>query len=316
MTPRTLLPVLFVLAGCGGPATRQETTTVTIPAGATLHAAAESLAAHQVIASARLFRFYAHLTGRHRAIQAGTFVLRIHTSIHETLDALSGGPPATKALTVPEGLTLRETANAISRQLGIPPDSVVAAAGDSALRAQLHVPTPTLEGYLFPSTYSVRVGATAREVVWMMADEFQRRWRPQWTARLDSLALSRHELVTLASIIEEEVRYAPDRPYVASVYYNRLHRGMPLQADPTVAYALGERRRLYERDYDVQSPYNTYLIQGLPPGPIGSPSTASILAALYPAQTDFLYFVARPDGKHVFSRTYREHLRAIREIRR
>jgi UPF0755 protein len=122
--------------------------------------------------------------------------------------------------------------------------------------------------------------------------------------------------VTVASIVEAEVRYPPDRPYVASVYYNRLRRGMPLQADPTVAYALGQRRRLYERDYQVQSPYNTYLITGLPPGPIGSPSSASLRAALHPAVTDFFYFVARSDGKHVFSRTYREHLRAIEAVRR
>jgi UPF0755 protein len=121
--------------------------------------------------------------------------------------------------------------------------------------------------------------------------------------------------VTLASIIAGEVRYEPDRAYVSSVYHNRLERGMRLQADPTVVYALGRRRRLYERDYQTPSPYNTYLIDGLPPGPIGSPSRASIEAALYPARTRFLYFVARPDGQHVFSLTYAEHLRTIREIR-
>ena len=128
--------------------------------------------------------------------------------------------------------------------------------------------------------------------------------------------MTRQEVVTLASIIEGEVRYGPDRPYVSSVYHNRLERGMRLQADPTVAYALGERRRLFERDYLVRSPYNTYVVDGLPPGPISAPSTASIVAALYPAHTNFLYFVARPDGRHVFSRTYAEHRRAVADVRR
>jgi UPF0755 protein len=149
-----------------------------------------------------------------------------------------------------------------------------------------------------------------------MLSEFEAQWRPEWDARLDELGMSRHEVVILASIIEGEVRYDPDREYVSSVYHNRLERGMRLQADPTVIYALGTRRRLYEKDYQTRSPYNTYLIYGLPPGPINQPSAASLEAALFPARTDFLYFVARPDGKHVFSRTYREHLAAIREVRR
>jgi UPF0755 protein len=150
----------------------------------------------------------------------------------------------------------------------------------------------------------------------MMTQEFQARWRPEWNHRLYALGLTRQEAVTLASIIEGEVRFAPDRPYVSSVYHNRLQRGMRLQADPTVIYALGRRRRLYEKDYQTRSPHNTYLIDGLPPTPIGQPSSASIEAALYPERTGFLYLVARPDGKHVFSRTLREHLRAVAEVRR
>ena len=121
--------------------------------------------------------------------------------------------------------------------------------------------------------------------------------------------------MTLASIIEAEVRYPDDRPFVSSVYHNRLDRHMRLQADPTVIYALGKRRRLWEKDYLTPSRYNTYLIDGLPPGPIGEPAEPSLEAALYPVPTAFLYFVARGDGKHIFSRTLEEHEATIRRIR-
>jgi UPF0755 protein len=148
-----------------------------------------------------------------------------------------------------------------------------------------------------------------------MVAEFEDQWRPEWNARLEELGMSRDEIVTLASIIEGEARHSGDRPYVSSVYHNRLDRGMRLQADPTVIYALGRRRRLFERDYELSSRYNTYRIDGLPPHPIGQPSAASIEAALYPRRTNFLYFVAGEDGKHVFSRTYSDHLATIRAIR-
>jgi UPF0755 protein len=211
---------------------------------------------------------------------------------------------------------LREVADLVEQRLGIPADSFLAAAADSTLLRRAGVTGRNLEGYLYPSTYYVPVGAGARDVVRQMLAQFEAAWQPTWEVRLESLGLTRHELVTLASIIEGEVRRDEDRPYVASVYHNRLRRGMRLQADPTVIYALGRRRRLFERDYQRPSPYNTYLIDGLPPGPIGQPSAASIEAALYPARTDFLYLVARPDGRHIFSRTLAEHRRAVREIRR
>lgn len=288
---------------------------VTIPRGATLPAVLDTLDAHGLVADRALFRFYAVLSSRDRAIQAGVYDVPPTASIREILDILVGGAPAQRRLVIPEGLMLEEVALEVERQLGIPADSMLAAARDSTLRARLDVSAPTLEGYLYPSTYHVRADAGARDVVRQMAREFEQRWRPEWTPRLDALGYTRHEIVTLASIIEGEVRYAPDRRFVASVYHNRLATGMRLQADPTVIYALGRRRRLFEKDYQLESPFNTYLIDGLPPGPVGAPSAASLEATLYPAGTNFLYFVARADGQHVFSRTYAEHLRTIREVR-
>jgi UPF0755 protein len=210
---------------------------------------------------------------------------------------------------------LTELAQSVERQLGVPADSIHAAARTPLLLEAVRARGPTLEGYLYPSTYFVRVGATALEIVRQMVSEFESRWQASWDERLDELALTRDEVVTLASIIEGEARHPEDLKYVASVYHNRLRRGMRLQADPTVNYALGVRRRLFSRDYSVNSPYNTYQIDGLPPHPIGQPSSSSLEAALYPRQSDFYYFVADSAGRHVFSRTYGEHLQAIRRIR-
>jgi UPF0755 protein len=154
-----------------------------------------------------------------------------------------------------------------------------------------------------------------------MSAEFERRWNPAWDRRLDSLRLTRRELVTLASIVEGEARHDDERAIIAGVYHNRLQRGMLLQADPTVQYAVqlstGERKtRLLFKDLEIDSPYNTYRQAGLPPGPVNSPGLESIEAALYPAAVPWLYFVAGPDGRHVFSRTLADHNRAIAEIRR
>jgi UPF0755 protein len=303
------------LIGCSRGNQADTTVRVTIPRGATLTAVAETLSARGVIQSPSLFRLYARVTGRERAIQAGTYEFQTGLSPRQALAVLVSGRETLEALSIPEGLMLFEVAERVNRQIGLPAESLLAAARDSALTATLGVEAETLEGYLYPSTYYVRVGATASEVVEQMVREFEARWQPEWNARLAELQLSRHEVVTLASIIEGEVQFPPDGRYVSSVYHNRLARGMRLQADPTVIYALGRRRRLYERDYQTPSPYNTYLIDGLPPGPIGQPSESSIEAALYPVRTNFLYFVARTDGKHVFSRTYREHLTAVAEVR-
>ena len=288
---------------------------VTIPEGATLSVAAESLTARGVIGSPGAFRFFARVFGKTDEIKAGVYEFIPDRPVLEVLSVLTSGREALRRFSIPEGLMLTEVAAAAETRLGVPASALLGATRDSALVARVRAPTESLEGYLYPSTYLVRHGVTAPELVRMMVTEFEAQWRPEWNVRLADLKLTRHQLVTLASIIEGEVRFAPDRPYVASVYHNRLRRGMRLQADPTVIYALGHRRRLFERDYRVRSPYNTYLIDRLPPGPIGQPSGASIQAALYPATTSFLYLVAQPDGRHVFSRTYREHLDAVRAVR-
>jgi len=269
---------------------------VRIPEGATLSATADTLVSHGLLQSPRWFRWYARLRGRADEIKAGVYRIPPGLSATRLVRLLTEGRAALRRLVLPEGLMLSEVATAVSQQLGVPPAVFEAAAKDSALVRRTAPGATSLEGYLYPSTYLVRYGATAPELIDQMVSEFESHWRPEWNARLDTLRMTRHEIVILASIIEEEVRYGPDRTYVASVYTNRLRRHMRLQADPTVIYALGTRRRLFEKDYQ-------------------HPTEESLRAALYPAETDFLYFVAQPDGKHVFSRTLKEHLAAIQAVR-
>jgi UPF0755 protein len=271
MTGRWAAVALFAL-GCNAPS--QAPVQVRIPEGASLSAAADTLVARGVLESPGAFRLYARYFGKADDIKAGVYQVPTGLSIPRLVRVLTTGRTALRRLALPEGLMLSEVATAVSQQLGIPAAEFHAAARDRTRIARM-APGPagagtvSLEGYLYPSTYYVRHGATATEVVDQMLSEFEAHWRPEWNSRLDSLKMSRHDVVILASIIEGEVRYGPDRVYVSSVYHNRLRRGMRLQADPTVIYALGRRRRLFEKDYLFRSPYNTYRIDSLPPGPIG-----------------------------------------------
>jgi UPF0755 protein len=289
---------------------------VLIPVGASFRAAAESLAVARLIRWPRVFAAYGSLKRRDRTIRAGTYRLRRGQPWDVLIDALHTGKGVVATVTIPEGWALRKIIPYLARELEIPAESLQAAVRDSALRARLGVPTETIEGYLFPDTYVIALGTTAKQAVALMVTRFERVWHPEWTARLDTLKRTRHEVVTLASIVETEVEKAEERPVVAAVYWNRLRANMALQADPTVLYALGKSAsRVYYRDLEVKSPYNTYKRTGLPPGPIASPGAASIEGTLYPAQVPYRYFVAAPDGHHEFRRTFAEHEAAILKVR-
>ena len=309
---------VLVAAGslaCTGRPSEGEAVRVTIPWGSTVATVVDTLSSRGIIGSPRWFRLYTKLVGYERAIQAGVYDLPTGASVPSVLRALVAGRTAQDRLVVPEGLMLTEVAELVETQLGIPAQEFLTATRDSALVRSVRARETTLEGYVYPNTYHVSIGATALVVVRQMVAEFEERWQPVWDARLDSLEMTRDEVITLASIIEGEAQEPSDLRYVSSVYHNRLNRGMRLDADPTVIYSIGTRRRLFNRDYQTPSRYNTYLIDGLPPHPITQPSAAAIEAALYPRASDFLFFVAGPGGRHIFSRTYREHLAAIRQVR-
>jgi UPF0755 protein len=318
MKPRVLISVLS-LAACGA---SQKPARVILPVGASFSAVTDSLKAHQVITHPKLFKLLARIRGVDRSVHAGVYEFPAGTSPSKVLTMLAHGQKAALRFTVPEGLTIPEVAALAGEKLGVPPDSFIAAARDSnAATALLGMRVPSFEGFLRPETYLLPADIKARELVRVMAEGFKSEWAPAWNARLDSLKMNRLALVTLASIVEGEARADEERETIAGVYHNRLRIGMPLQADPTVQYAImlkrGKRKsRLFVKDYQFASPYNTYLNRGLPPAPVNSPGRRSIEATLYPADVRYLYFVAGEDGHHVFSRTYNEHLRAIRRVRR
>jgi UPF0755 protein len=281
----------------------------------------DSLKAHHVIANPRWFKLMARIRGMDRSVHAGVYEFPAGTSPWAVLDMLAHGKKAALKFTVPEGLTLLDVGQLAAERLGIPQDSFVKAARDAkSATALLGFSVPSFEGFLRPETYILPADVGAVEVVRVMAEGFNTAWKPEWDARLETLKMTRLQLVTFASIVEGEARADEERETIAGVYRNRLRIGMALQADPTVQYAIALKRgrrktRLFQKDYQIQSPYNTYLHPGLPPGPVNSPSRRSLEASLYPASVHYLYFVAGPDGRHIFSRTYNEHLRAIRKVR-
>ena len=312
-------PLLLVLAlGCG---TNSAAERVVLPPGASFAAVTDTLVAHGVVGNRLWFKLLARARGSDRAVRAGVYDFAPTLSAWKVLDILEAGEEVATRFTVREGLTIPEVAALAREKLGIPAESVLAAARDSAAASTtLGYPVRSFEGFLRPETYSLRHGTTARELVRVMAEGFRAAWKPEWDARLAALGWSPAQLVTFASIVEGEARADDERETIAGVYHNRLRIGMALQADPTVVYALflatGKRRpRLYTKDYQFRSPYNTYLHPGLPPGPVNSPSLRSLEASLNPAKVPYLYFVAGPDGRHVFSKTYNEHLRAIARVR-
>jgi UPF0755 protein len=307
--------VATTTAGCRGSGTGE--VRVLVPRGATLRVAAESLEKAGVVNNATAFRVYGMLRGSDRSIRAGTYVFKRPVSWGEVLDDLRGGKALEHAITIPEGWSLLQIVPQLARVLEVPVDSVQAAVRDTALLHALDIPTPTLEGYLFPDTYVFPDGTTARAAVRVMVDRFQRVWQPEWNQRLQALAMSRHDAMALASIVEKEARLPEERPVIAAVYLNRLKTGMLLQADPTVQYAHGKHvARVLYKDLEIDSPYNTYRYKGLPPGPIASPGRPAIVAALHPANVPYTYFVAYPDGHHEFTTSFSAHSIAVRAARR
>ena len=305
----------LVLAACGqkpyGPSTR-----VIIPRGSSFADAADSLSKANLVGWRKMFRVYARVTGGDRNIKPGTYLLRHGTPWKDIIGALHGGHGLVNTITIPEGYTISQITPLLAKTLKVPADSVQAAVRDTALLARLDIPTPTLEGYLFPDTYAFPLGTTARQAVHEMVYDFERRWKPDWDTKASALKINRNDLVTMASIVEKEARVPEERPVIAAVYYNRLQKGMLLQADPTVQYALGHHvGRVLYKDLAVKSPYNTYINKGLPPGPVAAPGVASLAAAANPANVPYLYFVASPDGHHEFRMTLQEHTSAIREVR-
>lgn len=290
---------------------------VYIPEGATIPKIADILHSRGLIDHPLLFRYAVRVMGADTKIQAGRMTLAGGRSLFELIRNLTRVKALGIPVTIPEGLTAAEIAGVLQRKLGVDSSAFMKVVQDTQLVRETGIEGPSLEGYLFPDTYFIAPHADVRRVAFRMVANFRNRVPKDVAERATAVGLTVHEVVTLASIIEWEAMLRSEAPVISSVYHNRLRRGMLLQADPTVSYALAKGpSRLYYSDLKVDSPYNTYLYPGLPPGPINNPGAASIEAAVRPASTGYLFFVARGDGTHAFTSSLEDHLDAKQKLDR
>ena len=284
---------------------------VEIAPGSTSRAIGDSLVSAGVIRNQAIFRAALWRTGAARELKAGTYRFDSPMTATDVIQKIAKGDVWVKRMTFPEGLSLGEMARLWEQQGFGPAKAFVDAASDARPIANVDPAAPDLEGYLFPETYSLPPGAAAARLVHLMVARFEQLFTPEMQRSAEAHGLTTRDAVTLASIVEKETAAPAERPIVAAVYLNRLKIGMGLQSDPTVIYALQKagfyNGKLTREGLEFDSPYNTYRYRGLPPGPIASPGLPSLKAAVAPADVDYLYFVSRNDGTHVFARTLEDH---------
>jgi UPF0755 protein len=285
--------------------------------GETLRQVVERLAERRIVRFPRLFLLIVRIDGQDHTIQAGEYTLDSSMSPREILQTLLAGKVIFYRIPVPEGTSLNQIA-ALLEDRGLAEGSeILRISRDPDFLRETGIEAPSLEGYLFPDTYLFARGLSAQTLLKTMVRRFQAAYDAHLQDRQSACGWSLHEVVTLASIVEAETARAEERPLVASVLINRLRRGMPLQSDPTVIYGIeGFDGNLRREDLQSQHPYNTYVHRGLPPGPICNPGLESLKAVLYPAETDYLYFVSRNDGTHLFSTSLGDHRRAVQQYQR
>ncbi|AZR74887.1 hypothetical protein BBF96_09600 [Anoxybacter fermentans] len=288
---------------------------VEIPTGSSVIQIAQILEDAGLVRKAEYFTALCRFMGVEGKMKAGYYEFNTGMSVKEMIEKIVSGEVATYKLTIPEGLTVKEMAPFIEKKTGISTEEFLKAAREFKLdflpeREDVEF---QVEGFLFPDTYYVPVKATARDLIQIMVNRFKKVVGIE-PVEVRGRTLSILELITIASLIEEEAKLDGDRPLVSGVIYNRLERGMKLQLCASVLYVLGEKKeRLSLADTKIDSPYNTYQILGLPPGPISNPGLKSIKAALNPEESDYLFYFALPDGTTYYSKTYEEHLRAVKK---
>jgi len=259
---------------------------------------------------------WAKFVGGGRNIKAGEYHLNTHMSPLSVLDILRKGRIITHAVTIPEGFTRKQIAEALAQKGLVSKKEFLRFTADPEVVKNYGISASTLEGYLYPDTYHFARNLTAKAIVEVMVKRFREAFDPL-RERAAELGIDVEEVVTLASIVEKETGLADERPLIASVFLNRLRKGIRLASDPTVIYGIRDfNGNLTRDDLMTRTPYNTYMIKGLPAGPIANPGIASIRAVLYPAETDYLYFVSKNDGSHYFSKTLSEHNQAVRKYQR
>jgi UPF0755 protein len=294
-----------------------QTTIIDVPEGMTLHQLAAKLERAQLIRSQLAFLLLGKLMAADRHIKAGEYAVHAGMKPSDMLAEFLSGRVVLHQVTIPEGYTIVELAQVFAQQGVAEPEALIALAHDRDFIRSLNIEAPSLEGYLFPNTYKFARHTKPKEILKEMVEGLRAVFTPELRQRAQDIHLTPHQVLTLASVIEKETGAAQERELISSVFHNRLKRGIPLQSDPTVIYGLNSfDGNIRKKDLESKSPYNTYRVRGLPPGPIANPGLGSIKAALYPAPTRNLYFVSRNDGTHQFSATLAEHNRAVDKYQR
>lgn len=289
---------------------------IEIPRGATFRQAADILHDNKLIRDRKIFLMLGRLTGADRKIRAGFYSIWANMSPYNIFQIIRKGRIIEYEVRVLEGDSLREIAEAFGNAGIIAPEDFTRLSKDQGFLSVHGISAPSVEGYLFPDTYLIPKGVNPRDAVGVMIDRMREKFSSALAAGTGAAGLDENEVLTLASIIEKEAVVDSERELISAVYHNRLKKKMPLQADPTAIYGIkSSKEKIMASDLRKKTPYNTYVIRGLPPGPIASPGLKSIRAALRPADVPYLYFVSNNDGTHRFSTTMEEHTEAVRSYR-
>lgn len=297
-----IISLIFIFGYLGIP---KRTVVIKIPYGTNAYQTISILRAEGLILSRTLCMAYLRISGNINNIKAGTYTFSTRSLTPSIIQKLSRGSSALTKLTIPEGLTIQQTAELLASQ------------GFGSKEEFLTMFTEqNLEGYLLPETYIISMDLSPRQIVDIIRKQFNKTFSSAWEIQTKKIGFTKQEVITLASIVEKEAKVDFERPIISAVFHNRLKSNKYLESCATIQYALGKwKKRLLHKDLKIESPYNTYQHIGLPPGPICSPGKKSIEAALYPAETDSLFFVSRGDGTHRFYTRYRDHLNGKKEYK-
>lgn len=291
-------------------------TEIQIPKGATFRQAADILIREKLIRDKKIFMLLGRLTGADRKIRAGFYSVWTSMSPVEIFKIIQRGKIIEFEVKILEGDSLREISGAFARAGLATQEEVMTLAYEKDFLAQHDILSPSVEGYIYPDTYLIAKGVALEDALGLMIDRMREKFDDKIRARAEAAGMTEAEVLSLASIIEKEAVVDSERPVISAVYHNRLKKNMLLQADPTCIYGIkSSREKIVRTDLQRQTPYNTYVNKGLPPGPIASPSLKSIVAAISPAKASYLYFVSNNDGTHVFSDNLAQHTEAVRAYR-
>jgi UPF0755 protein len=289
---------------------------IEIPSGTTFRQAVKILSDEKLIRDANVFLLLGRLTGTDRKISAGFYSIWGGMSPLDIFKALQNGQIIEYEIRILEGENIFDIADRFSDIGLIARGDFIELAGDPYLLLSHEIESKSIEGYIYPDTYKIPKGISPENAIGMMISRMREKYSDELLVRSAELGMTENEVLTLASIIEKEAVLDSERPIISAVYHNRLKKKMRLQADPTAIYGVkSTRKKITKSDLLRKTPYNTYTIEGLPPGPIASPSLKSIVAALHPADVPYLYFVSKDDMSHYFSKTAREHLEAVKLYR-